>query len=396
MSNALYLDCHAGIAGDMLLSALVDLGADPKIIESELKQLPIDDFALHFQKKVKQGINAMTLNIDFHEHHHHRKASDIFKLIDDSQLSERVKQRSKAIFNTIAHAEAKIHGMTIEDVHFHEVGAMDSIIDIIGGCIALEQLGIDTLYCSPIPTGNGKINIAHGIYPIPAPATAEILKNIPLAEFDVQSELTTPTGAAFAKSLVTQFGPFPSATMQEIGYGAGNKDFDFPNVLRVIQFQDNQQSSHDKVQVIECQIDDMTPEMLGHFMDTSLNHGALDVYYTPITMKKNRPAIQLTVLCKVNDKETMENLVLIHTSSLGVRSYTVNRHILTRAFRDVDTPYGQIKVKFALKNGQILKMKPEFEDIKSISEHKNIPLQQLYNTVMSTIDSEYHIGEPLK
>ncbi|MFS4465479.1 nickel pincer cofactor biosynthesis protein LarC [Staphylococcus haemolyticus] len=396
MSNALYLDCHAGIAGDMLLSALVDLGADPKIIESELKQLPIDDFALHFKKKVKQGINAMTLNIDFHEHHHHRKASDIFKLIDDSQLFERVKQRSKAIFNTIAHAEAKIHGMTIEDVHFHEVGAMDSIIDIIGGCIALEQLGIDTLYCSPIPTGNGKINIAHGIYPIPAPATAEILKNIPLAEFDVQSELTTPTGAAFAKSLVAQFGPFPSATMQEIGYGAGNKDFDFPNVLRVIQFQDNQQSSHDKVQVIECQIDDMTPEMLGHFMDKSLNHGALDVYYTPITMKKNRPAIQLTVLCKVNDKETMENLVLTHTSSLGVRSYTVNRHILTRAFRDVDTPYGQIKVKFALKNGQILKMKPEFEDIKSISEHKNIPLQQVYNTVMSTIDSEYHIGEPLK
>ena len=184
--------------------------------------------------------------------------------------------------------------------------------------------------------------------------------------------------------------------MQEIGYGAGNKDFDFPNVLRVIQFQDNQQSSHDKVQVIECQIDDMTPEMLGHFMDTSLYHGALDVYYTPITMKKNRPAIQLTVLCKVNDKETMENLVLTHTSSLGVRSYTVNRHILTRAFRDVDTPYGQIKVKFALKNGQILKMKPEFEDIKSISEHKNIPLQQVYNTVMSTIDSEYHIGEPLK
>ncbi|MCH4380846.1 nickel pincer cofactor biosynthesis protein LarC [Staphylococcus haemolyticus] len=396
MSNALYLDCHAGIAGDMLLSALVDLGADPKVIESELKQLPIDNFALHFQKKVKQGINAMTLNIDFHEHHHHRKASDIFKLIDDSQLSERVKQRSKAIFNTIAHAEAKIHGMTIEDVHFHEVGAMDSIIDIIGGCIALEQLGIDTLYCSPIPTGNGKINIAHGIYPIPAPATAEILKNIPLAEFDVQSELTTPTGAAFAKSLVTQFGPFPSATMQEIGYGAGNKDFDFPNVLRVIQFQDNQQSSHDKVQVIECQIDDMTPEMLGHFMDRSLNHGALDVYYTPITMKKNRPAIQLTVLCKVNDKETMENLVLTHTSSLGVRSYTVNRHILTRAFRDVDTPYGQIKVKFALKNGHILKMKPEFEDIKSISGHKNIPLQQVYNTVMSTIDSEYHIGEPLK
>lgn len=396
MSNALYLDCHAGIAGDMLLSALVDLGADPISIERELKQLPINDFALHFNKKVKQGIHAMTLKIDFHEHHHHRKASDIFKLIDDSQLPERVKQCSKAIFNTIAHAEAKIHGMTIEDVHFHEVGAMDSIIDIIGGCIALEQLGIDTLYCSPIPTGNGKINIAHGIYPIPAPATAEILKNIPLAAFDVQSELTTPTGAAFAKSLVTQFGAFPAATMQEIGYGAGNKDFDFPNVLRVIQFQDNQQVSHDQVQVIECQIDDMTPEMLGHFMDTTLKAGALDVYFTPITMKKNRPAIQLTVLCKINDKQTIENLVLTHTSSLGVRSYTVNRHILKRAFRDIETPYGQIKVKFALKNGTILKMKPEFDDIKAISEHKTIPLHQVYNTVMNTINNQYHIGESLK
>lgn len=286
MSNALYLDCHAGIAGDMLLSALVDLGANPTEIENELKQLPLDEFGLHFEKKVKQGINAMTLKIDFHEHHHHRKASDIFKMIDHSHLANRVKERSKQIFETIGYAEAKIHGMTIEDVHFHEVGAMDSIIDIIGGCIALEQLGIDTLYCSPIPTGNGKINIAHGIYPVPAPATAEILKGIPLAEFDVQSELTTPTGAAFAKTLVSHYGPFPAATMENIGYGAGHKDFDFPNVLRVIQFQDALEHSNDQVQVIECQIDDMTPEIMGHFMDTAIKHGVLDIYYTPITMKK--------------------------------------------------------------------------------------------------------------
>ena len=203
MSNALYLDCHAGIAGDMLLSALVDLGASPNEIEHELKKLPIDNFKLNFKKEMKQGIHAMTLSIDFHESHHHRTASDIFKMIDESDLDDRVKMRSKSIFEMIGHAEAKIHGMSIKDVHFHEVGAMDSIIDIVGGCIALELLNIDHLYCSPIPTGNGKIKIAHGIYPVPAPATAEILKGIPLTNFDVHSELTTPTGAAIAKSLVT-------------------------------------------------------------------------------------------------------------------------------------------------------------------------------------------------
>ncbi|MBI5971675.1 nickel pincer cofactor biosynthesis protein LarC [Staphylococcus caledonicus] len=395
MSKALYLDCHTGIADDMLLSALVDLGANPKDIENELKQLPIDDFALHFQKKVKQGIIAMTLRIDFHEHHHHRKASDIFKMIDESHLADRVKVRSKKIFETIGYAEAKIHGMTIEDVHFHEVGAMDSIIDIIGGCIALEQLGIETLYCSAIPTGNGKINIAHGIYPIPAPATAEILKGVPLANFDVQSELTTPTGAAFAKSLVTNFGPFPAATMTEIGYGAGNKDFEFPNILRVIQFQDDQENTNDQVQVIECQIDDMTPEMLGHFMDVALQDGALDVYYTPITMKKNRPAIQLTIICKVNDKHHIENVVLSHTSSLGVRSYTVNRRILSRAFRKINTQYGDITIKFSLKNGKILKMKPEYEEMKKVSVEETIPLQNVYNEVMKALYANYKVGDEL-
>ncbi len=396
MSNALYLDCHAGIAGDMLLSALVDLGANPQAIEDELKTLPIDDFKLHFEKKIKQGIHAMTLKIDFHEHHHHRKAADIFKMIDESTLADRVKERSKAIFETIGYAEAKIHGMTIEDVHFHEVGAMDSIIDIIGGCIALEQLGIDTLYCSPIPTGNGKINIAHGIYPIPAPATAEILKGIPLAEFEVASELTTPTGASFAKSLVTQFGPFPAATMKEIGYGAGNKDFDFPNVLRVIQFEDVSRHANDQVQVIECQIDDMTPEMLGHFMETALHKGVLDVYYTPITMKKNRPAVQLTIICKTSDKQYIEDLVLTHTSSLGVRSYSVNRQILSRTFRKVNTSYGEITIKFSLKEGKILKMKPEFEDIKLASKHANLPLQSVYNEVMKTVYNQFSIGDTLE
>ncbi|MBC3050100.1 pyridinium-3,5-bisthiocarboxylic acid mononucleotide nickel chelatase [Staphylococcus capitis] len=395
MANAIYLDCHAGIAGDMLLSALVDLGADPHKIESELKTLPLDNFELHFQKKVKQGIHAMTLNIDFDEPHHHRHASDIFKMIDDSALSTRVKARSKSIFEVIGHAEAKIHGMSFENVHFHEVGAMDSIIDIIGGCIALELLNIDELYCSPIPTGNGKINIAHGIYPVPAPATAEILKDVPLAKFDVQSELTTPTGAAFAKSLVSSFGPFPSATMKEIGYGAGSKDFDFPNVLRVIQFE-TQSKKQDDVQVIECQIDDMSPESLGHFMDISLEHGALDIYYTPIFMKKGRPSTQLTLICKTENASKFETLILQETSSLGVRSYAVRRNILDREFRDIDTDYGNISVKFALQEGKILKMKPEYEDVKQAAKRFERPFHVIHNEIIEALYHTYQIGEELK
>ncbi|MCD9066200.1 nickel pincer cofactor biosynthesis protein LarC [Staphylococcus pasteuri] len=382
MSNALYLDCHAGIAGDMLLSALVDIGANPQEIENELKKLPIDTFSLHFNKVMKQGIQATSLKIDFEESHHHRKASDIYNIIDNSTLNDRVKTRSKAIFNVIAHAEAKIHGMSVDEVHFHEVGAMDSIIDIIGGCIALELLDIDILYCSPIPTGNGRIKIAHGVYPIPAPATAEILKGIPLAQFNVSSELTTPTGAAFAKSLVNSFGTFPANTMKNIGYGAGTKEFDFPNVLRVIQFEVlDQQNEADQVQVIECQIDDMTAEMLGDIMENTVNQKVLDIFYTPIIMKKQRPATQLTVICKPDYKSTIEDFILTHTSTLGVRSYTVNRRILSRQYHDIETPYGNVSVKLAYKNDELIKAKPEFDQIKEIAKKYNQNIQTIYQQI---------------
>ncbi|MDU3164013.1 MAG: nickel pincer cofactor biosynthesis protein LarC, partial [Staphylococcus epidermidis] len=363
--------------------------------ESELKKLSLDQFKLHFQKRVKQGIHAMTLNIDVKESNHHRHVNDIFKMIDDSTLPERVKYRSKKIFEIIGQAEAKIHGMSFEEVHFHEVGAMDSIIDIIGGCIALEQLGINTLYCSAIPTGHGKIHIAHGIYPIPAPATAEILKGIPIAHFDVQSELTTPTGAAFAKGLVSSFGPFPSATIQHIGYGAGSKDFNFPNILRVIQF-DSEFEQQDSVQVIECQIDDMTPEALGDFMNNALEQGALDAYYTPIFMKKSRPSTQLTLICKLHDKIYFEQLILQETSSLGVRSTSVNRKILNRAFKILSTQHGTVSIKFGLQNGKIMKMKPEYEDLKKMAKTTNQPFQVIHNEVLQQLYQTYRIGDILQ
>lgn len=392
MSKAIYLDCHAGIAGDMLLSSLVDLGADATYIESQLNTLPLDGFKLNFSSQNKQGIQATGLKIDFDEAHHHRKASDIFKMIKESSLPTRVKERSICIFDVIAHAEAKIHGMSVEDVHFHEVGAMDSIIDIIGGCLALEQLEIDELYASPIPTGNGKINIAHGVYPVPAPATAEILKGIPLASFDVSSELTTPTGAAFIKALVSEVGPMPAVSMDEIGYGCGIKDFEFPNILRAIQFTvaDNTPS---QVQVIECQIDDMTAETLGFFIEQVIDDGALDAYFTPITMKKSRPATQLTVICKFDDAQYFEDYMLKNTSSLGVRSYAVNRKILHRQFQTIHTSYGTILVKIGMLQQQVIKAKPEFEDVKNAATQYDKPFLTVYNEIQNEIYKHIHFNK---
>ncbi|MEB7858459.1 nickel pincer cofactor biosynthesis protein LarC [Staphylococcus xylosus] len=390
MPNAIYLDCHAGIAGDMLLSALVDLGADINYIEKHLNDLPLNKFKLNFSSQNKQGIQATSLSIDFEPAHHHRKAQDIFIMIRESTLPDRVKERSIKVFDVIAHAEAKIHGMSVEDVHFHEVGAMDSIIDIIGSCLALEALDIDTLLSSPIPTGHGKINIAHGIYPVPAPATAEILKGIPLAAFDVASELTTPTGAGFIKALVSEVGPLPSVTMNAIGYGCGTKDFDFPNILRAVQFS-KKESTPSQVQVLECQLDDMTPEMLGFFMEQVIDDGALDAYYTPITMKKSRLATQLTVICSLTQAQYFENYILKYTTSLGVRSYTVNRKILYRQFQTVHTNYGAILVKLGMLGDKVIKAKPEFEDVRNASIQSGMPFATVYNDIQTTLQKHINI-----
>lgn len=390
MPNAIYLDCHAGIAGDMLLSALVDLGADINYIEKHLNDLPLNKFKLNFSSQNKQGIQATSLSIDFEPAHHHRKAQEIFIMIRESTLPDRVKERSIKVFDVIAHAEAKIHGMSVEDVHFHEVGAMDSIIDIIGSCLALEDLDIDTLLSSPIPTGHGKINIAHGIYPVPAPATAEILKGIPLAAFDVASELTTPTGAGFIKALVSEVGPLPSVTMNDIGYGCGTKDFDFPNILRAVQFS-KKESTPSQVQVLECQLDDMTPEMLGFFMELVIDDGALDAYYTPITMKKSRPATQLTVICSLTQAQYFENYILKYTTSLGVRSYTVNRKILYRQFQTVHTNYGAILVKLGMLGDKVIKAKPEFEDVRNASIQSGMPFATVYNDIQTTLQKHINI-----
>jgi pyridinium-3,5-bisthiocarboxylic acid mononucleotide nickel chelatase len=418
--KTLYLDCQSGISGDMTLSALIDLGADIHYIREWLETLPIDSFSLDVKEVDKRGITSKQLVLQFeeeadhhhldhhhehdhtgghthdhhhHDHHHHhhdyhedghhhehRKASTILEMIENSQLPARVKERSLLVFQVIAEAEGKIHGMDPKDVHFHEVGAMDSIIDIIGVCLALESLGVEQIIASPVPTGHGKIMMAHGLYPIPAPATAEILKGVPLADFHVKGELTTPTGAGFLKALAHEYGNVPPLAIENIGYGAGKKDFDHPNVLRALLFNDKEARERERITVLECQLDDFTGEALGYLMEKLLEQGALDAYFTPVTMKKSRPGILVTVLAKPEKALFLEELLLRETSTFGVRKSEWTRRILSREFREVDTVYGRIKVKVGKLDGDTIKLYPEYEDVKKASYTYNVPFVDVYST----------------
>ncbi|GAA4726034.1 nickel pincer cofactor biosynthesis protein LarC [Brevibacillus fulvus] len=407
--NVLYLDCQSGISGDMTLSALLDLGADANYITEQLRALPIDPFRLELQDVNKSGIMAKQLTIRFedtpdcaaqhhaHDHHHHhhhhhhshdhehshhhhphRRASSIIAMIEQSDLPSRVKQRSKAIFEVIAQAEGKIHGIAAQDVHFHEVGAMDSIIDIIGSCLALEDLQIDQIICSPVPTGHGKVRMAHGLYPIPAPATAELLTGVPLLAFDVEGELTTPTGAGFVKALASEFGPMPALTMKKIGYGAGKKHFAHPNVLRAILLQDQHRIKRERVVVLECQIDDMTGESYGYLLERLLAEGALDVYYTPVVMKKSRPGVLITVLTTPDRSSQLEQLLFSETTTFGVRRAEWSRIALRRCFQRVATVYGDVLVKVAYDAEKIYQIAPEYEEAKKIALTCQLPLAEVY------------------
>ncbi|WP_059173449.1 nickel pincer cofactor biosynthesis protein LarC [Bacillus sp. FJAT-27445] len=327
-----------------------------------------------------------------HSHHHdeasshghfHRKASSILEMIQESTLPQRVKDRSTAVFQVIAEAEGKIHGMSPEDVHFHEVGAMDSIIDIIGVCLALESLGIDKVIAAPVPTGYGKIMIAHGLYPVPAPATSEILTDIPLSDFQAKGELTTPTGAGFLKALASEFGHLPGLPVRKIGYGAGKKNFAHPNVLRAFLFDAETSTQRETIVVLECQVDDMTGEMLGFTMDRLLANGALDVFFTPVTMKKSRPGVLLTVLAKPLDSEKIEGLLLRETSTFGVRKKEWMRSILQRRFQTVETPYGSLKVKIGFSGKEIYKAVPEYEEVRKVAIACGIGFMEVYRAAQT-------------
>src|ERR1700722_10349498 len=381
-SKIAYFDCFSGISGDMVLSALVDAGADLRAIESELRKLKLQEWAISAEKVKKRGIWATHVRVATGETHHHRGLSVILRMIDEAEFSTRVAERAKKIFTRLGEAEATVHQMPLEEVHFHEVGAMDAIIDIVGAAIGFELLGLDEFACSALDVGGGQVKTAHGLLPVPAPATAELLRGAPTYSSGVQRELVTPTGAAIATTLATRYEGIPPMTLRTIGYGAGPADLkEKANVMRILIGENAASEAGEHwdapVSVIETNLDDMSPQIYGYFVEKALAAGALDVFSTAVQMKKNRPGVLLTILCERAHTAKMMDLVFRETTTIGVRTYDVRRKVLDREIVRVDTQFGEVRMKVSRMNGSVLNATPEYDDCQRLAAEKGIPLKQV-------------------
>jgi uncharacterized protein (TIGR00299 family) protein len=426
--KTLYLDLFSGIAGDMFIAALLDLGVDAAKLERELKKLKLDGYHLHIARGQKSAIAGMKFDVHLahdhehghdHGHHHHdhehphqhehdhhdhghdeqRNFAEIKQIISRSKLSVWVKQKSIAVFHRIAEAEGKIHGQPADEVHFHEVGAVDSIVDIVGAAIALEQLGKPRVFASPVVEGTGWIRCAHGRFPVPAPATLAILgaRGIGVTQCDEPHELVTPTGAALLAEFAESFGAMDNLVAEKIGFGLGTRDNETrPNVLRAVLGSQskaggasqpstfNLQPSTgldwetDRVAVLETNLDDCAGEILGSFVETALAAGALDVFHTPIQMKKNRPGVLLTVLCAEAEADKFSELLLRETTAFGVRKTIAERRKLRREFAEVTTAFGKVTVKIGRLGGKVVQAAPEFESVKKLAAQKKVPVKQIF------------------
>lgn len=374
-----YFDCCAGISGDMVLGALVDSGLDVSILRRELAKLPLDDYSISASKDERHHITGTNIKVRFKESGHHRTFKEIKNIINKSSLTTKVKVLSTSIFENLAKAEAKVHGCRVDDVHFHEVGAIDSIVDIVGTAIGIEKLGIGQVYASPLPLGSGWVKTSHGRMPVPAPATLELLKGVPVASSPTASELTTPTGAAIIKTLSLSFGNMPHMEIEGTGYGIGDRSFkEIPNILRLIIGKGT--GNTERLIIVETNMDDMNPQIYEYLMSRLFKNGALDVFLMPIQMKKGRPAILLKALCPENKKENIIDIIFEETTTIGVRTYEVERHCLERRIKNVSTPYGKVRVKVAERNGKVLNIQPEYEDCKKIAEKKKLPLKEVMDS----------------
>jgi uncharacterized protein (TIGR00299 family) protein len=379
-----YLDCISGISGDMTLGALVDAGVELSAIQAGIDSLGFPNIRLAAEEVKRRGFRACKVKVHHEPEHAHRHLHHITEKIDASQgLAPAEKDLAKRIFTCIGEAEAKVHGTTIRKVHFHEVGAVDSIADIVGCAVGLARLGVDRIVCSPVPTGTGHIEIEHGRVSVPAPATAEILRGVPLAASAVPFELTTPTGAAIVKTVADEYGPLPAMTIQSIGLGAGDRDLkEQPNVLRLLIGEAAGGQVSDQVWVLETNLDDISGEIVGHTTAKLFEAGALDVYTTSIQMKKNRPGVLLSVLCPLELVAKMERIIFRETSTLGVRRWQACRHKLERRPHTVQTPFGQIQGKLAVLPDGGTSFSPEFEDCRRIAAEQNQPLKDVYEVAM--------------
>jgi uncharacterized protein (TIGR00299 family) protein len=377
--KALYLSCYSGISGNMFIGALLDAGLPEDALRNMVSALPVSGYDLKFERAVKCGIKAthFDVELDHSEHHVHRHLGDIVQIINEADLSARVKERSIAVFTRLAEAEAKVHGTTVEKIHFHEVGAVDAVIDIVGTVFGLEQLGVEKLYAGNLRTGFGMIQCAHGSMPIPAPATAELLQGIPYTQGDIEKELLTPTGAALLAVLCDGFGDRPAGFITEqTAYGAGGWDLDIPNVLRaeVGLFQTLETSG---LTVFETNIDDCNPQVFDYVMEQLFDAGALDVWQTPIQMKKNRPAVTFSVLAPAELQSEVEKIIFTETTTIGIRRFPVERTALDRTEKTVETPWGSVRVKISSYNGKVCSVTPEVEDCRKLAAVHQIPLKEI-------------------
>jgi len=387
MKRILYYDCFAGISGDMNLGALVDLGVDAGHLEKELAKLNIEGFSLEVKPDMRKGISGtkVTVLVDHPENEKHRHLSHIEALINNSSLSEGIKQKSLAIFDLVAEAEAKVHNISKEQVHFHEVGALDSIADIVGAAICQEYLEVDEIRASPVQLGGGMVKCAHGMMPVPAPATAEIVADIPVKTGLVEYEATTPTGAAILAATVDRFESHMELVVLKTAYGIGQRDGEIPNVLRVYLAEGSDSHIEDvqeqEAVMLECNLDDMNPEHYTHVMDLLFGAGAADVFIIPIVMKKSRPGHTLSVLCNKESLDKMKEILFTETSSIGLREHSLKKSILRREIVVVNTKYGDVEVKRSYWKGRIVNEKPEFEECRKLATKHGVTLEEISREV---------------
>ena len=382
-----YFDCFSGISGDMTLGALIDLGVPVDWLKEGICNIPLKDFDMSVSSVSKNGISAKRVEVKAADSSITRDYSQIISLISNSPLSANVRERSIAIFEEIAAAEAEIHGCPKEKVHFHELGGVDSIVDIVGTALCIEYLGITRISASRIPMGSGFVKCRHGIIPLPAPATMSILKDVPVYGVDINHELVTPTGAAIVKALSVSFGNLPDMTIEKTGYGAGKHDTGYiPNLLRIIMGRSPGGEYQDELifQVETC-IDDMNPEIFGFLMDRLFEDGALDVWWVPVSMKKNRPGTKVHAICYPDRKDALINRILSETTTIGVRYYEVKRKTLSRRLDEIKTIYGTVCVKRITNPDGTTRIVPEYEVCKKIALEKKVPLKNVYENILKEI-----------
>lgn len=384
--QAVYFDCFSGISGNMILGALLDIGLPESELRGALDQLKISGYELSIATVTKCGVSATYVDVILTKKHHHRHLPDIIKIIDDAALPAEVKEKSKAVFMKLAEAEAKVHGTTVQKIHFHEVGAVDAIVDVVGAVFGLHYLGIEKIYVSKLNVGGGFVRCSHGLMSVPAPATVELLKGIPYYAGEIKKELVTPTGAAITAALASDFGEMPSHfTTEKIGYGAGTWDLEIPNVLRIHLGTLNTRAVNTEAIVVETNIDDLNPQNYDYIMDRLFKNGALDVWLTPIIMKKGRPAVTLSVLIPGTDEcqKSISAVLFAETTTLGMRHYTVQRTISDRKFVQVELPWGKVNVKYGIYHGKVCNYAPEYEDCRRIAEVQGIPLKTVQQAAIN-------------